>query len=45
MKEVLELASKGLIRLKVTKYKLQEANEVLKKLKDEEIIGRAVLLP
>ena len=45
MREVLELASKGLIRLKVTKYKLQEANEVLKKLKDGEIIGRAVLLP
>ncbi len=45
MKEVLDLASKGLIKLKVTKYKLQEANEVLKKLKNGEIIGRAVLLP
>lgn len=45
MQEVLELASKGKIKLKVTKYRLQEANEVLKKLKDGEIIGRAVLLP
>ncbi|MGC9208272.1 MAG: alcohol dehydrogenase catalytic domain-containing protein [Nitrososphaeria archaeon] len=45
MQEVLSLASKGLIKLKVTKFKLEEANEVLKKLKGGEIVGRAVLLP
>jgi propanol-preferring alcohol dehydrogenase len=45
MKEVLNLASKGKIKLRVTKFPMSEANEVLKMLKDGKIIGRAVLLP
>ncbi len=45
MKEVLRLASDGKIRLKVTKFRLSEANEVLQRLKNGEIIGRAVLIP
>jgi len=45
MKEVLNLASKGKIKLRVTKFPMSEANEVLKMLKDGKIVGRAVLLP
>mgnify|MGYP001772619522 CR=1 FL=1 len=45
MNEVLALAARGKIRLKVTKFSLSEANEVLQKLKSGKIIGRAVLIP
>lgn len=45
MNEVLNLASKGKIKLKISRFKMSEANEVLKMLKDGKIVGRAVLLP
>ncbi len=45
MNEVLRLASKGKIKLKTTRFKVAEANEVLKMMKDGRIVGRAVLSP
>ena len=42
---VLELASKGKVKVKWHGFQLGEANEVLLKLKRGEIIGRAVLKP
>lgn len=43
--KVLELASKGKVKVKWLGFQLDEANEVLLKLKRGEIIGRAVLTP
>jgi len=45
MKEVLQLAAQGKIRVEATKFPLKQANEVLKKLKNGQINGRAVLIP
>ena len=45
MKEVLKIASAGKIKVKWTAYKLSEANDVLLKLKQGKIVGRAVLIP
>jgi len=45
MKTVLKIAAKGKIKVKATRYNLREANEVLLKLKNGEIVGRAVLTP
>jgi len=43
--KVLELASKGKVKVKWHGFNLDEANKVLLKLKRGEIIGRAVLIP
>lgn len=45
MKNVLKIAAGGRIKVKVHSYGLNEANEVLRKLKHGEIVGRAVLKP
>jgi len=45
MNETLRLASMGKIKVKWTPYKLSEAERVLLKLKQGQIIGRAVLTP
>ncbi len=45
MKETLKIASTGKIKVKYVTYKLNEAEQVLTKLKKGEIIGRAVLTP
>lgn len=45
MIDVLEIAANGKMKIFTENYKLEEANEVLKKLKYGEIEGRAVLLP
>lgn len=45
MKNVLKIAASGRIKVKVNSYGLTEANEVLTKLKNGQIVGRAVLKP
>ncbi len=45
MREVLKIAEDGGIQIKVESYKLEEANDVLRKLKYSEIESRAVLQP
>jgi propanol-preferring alcohol dehydrogenase len=45
MKETLKIASMGKVKVKWTPYKLNEASDVLLKLKQGQIVGRAVLLP
>jgi len=46
MLKVLNLASKGKVRVKLFgSFKLEEANDVLLKLKKGEVVGRAVLTP
>jgi propanol-preferring alcohol dehydrogenase len=45
MREVLKIAEDGSISIKVESYELEEANEVLRKLKYSELEGRAVLQP
>lgn len=45
MQTVLKIASQGSIQVKVEDHNLSEANEVLYKLKKNEVKGRAVLLP
>ena len=45
MKEVLKIASTNKIRIVTNTYPLQQASEVLQKLKGGEIKGRAVLIP
>ncbi len=45
MQSVLKIASHGDITVKVETHSLQEANEVLYKLKRNEVKGRAVLIP
>ncbi len=45
MKETLQIASMGKIKVKWAPYKLKEASDVLLKLKKGQIVGRAVLLP
>ena len=42
---VLKLASEGRIGAEVAEYRLEEANEVLAKMKKGELVGRAVLVP
>jgi NAD+-dependent secondary alcohol dehydrogenase Adh1 len=43
--ELMELNARGKVKLHTTKYSLDEANEVLKKLEEGKINGRAVLVP
>ena len=43
--EVLRIASKGLVKVKATEYKLNRANEALKELKGNRVEGRIVLTP
>ncbi|HXY83325.1 MAG TPA: hypothetical protein VEH56_06345, partial [Candidatus Saccharimonadales bacterium] len=45
MNSVLKIASKGRIKVKAKAYNLKDANEVLRKLKNGQIVGRAVLTP
>jgi len=45
MNNVLKIASKGRIKVKAKAYNLKDANEVLRKLKNGQIVGRAVLTP
>ena len=45
MREVLQLAGAGRIKPVSDEYKLEEANEVLARLKQREVRARAVLLP
>ncbi len=45
MKETLNIASMGKIKVKWAPYKLSEASDILLKLKQGQIIGRAVLVP
>jgi NAD+-dependent secondary alcohol dehydrogenase Adh1 len=41
----MELADKGLVKLSMKEYKLEEANQALHDLNDGKIKGRAVLVP
>ncbi len=43
--ELMELADKGLVKLSMKEYKLEEANKALHDLNDGKIKGRAVLVP
>jgi propanol-preferring alcohol dehydrogenase len=45
IREVVRLASEGKVRVRETPYRLNSGTEVLKKLKDGQIIGRDVLVP
>ena len=45
MRTVLKIAARGRIKVKVKAYDLKEANEILLKLKNGEIVGRTVLTP
>ena len=45
MKETLKIASMGKVKVKWTPYKLNEASDVLLKLKQGQIVGRAVVVP
>jgi propanol-preferring alcohol dehydrogenase len=45
IREVVRLASEGKVRVKATPYPLNSGTEILKKLKDGQIVGRAVLVP
>ena len=45
MNETLKIASRGKVKVDWTSYKLSEAEEVLLKLKQGKIVGRAVLVP
>lgn len=45
MNTVLRIAAKGKIKVKVKSYDLKEANEILLRLKNGEIVGRTVLTP
>ena len=45
MEEVLRIAALGKVRISTQTYPLMQAPEVLRKLKDGAIIGRAVLIP
>ena len=42
--ELMELADKGLVKLSMKEYKLEEANQALHDLNDGKIKGRAVLV-
>jgi D-arabinose 1-dehydrogenase-like Zn-dependent alcohol dehydrogenase len=43
--DLMSLVSSGQVKPIVKKYKLTEVNEVLKKLKESTIVGRAVVIP
>jgi propanol-preferring alcohol dehydrogenase len=45
LREVIELAKKGMIRHHIQKYNLSEANDVINRLRDGKVLGRAVLVP
>jgi len=45
MIETLKLASEGRVKVDWTAYKLSEAEDVLVKLKQGKIVGRAILVP
>jgi alcohol dehydrogenase, propanol-preferring len=45
LREVIELAKKGMIRHHIQKYSLSEANDVINRLREGKVLGRAVLVP
>jgi D-arabinose 1-dehydrogenase-like Zn-dependent alcohol dehydrogenase len=45
LREVIELAKKGLIRHHIEKFRLSEANDAINRLREGKILGRAVLIP
>lgn len=45
LREVVELAKKGLIKHHIEKFRLSEANDVIDRLRDGKVLGRAVLIP
>jgi D-arabinose 1-dehydrogenase-like Zn-dependent alcohol dehydrogenase len=45
MIETLKLASEGKVKVDWTAYRLNEAEDVLLKLKQGKIVGRAILVP
>jgi propanol-preferring alcohol dehydrogenase len=45
LREVIELAKKGLIRHHVEKFRLSEANDAINRLREGKVLGRAVLIP
>jgi propanol-preferring alcohol dehydrogenase len=45
LREVIELAKKGLIKHHIEKFRLSEANDALDRLREGKVLGRAVLIP
>jgi len=45
LREILNMASQGKVKVKASGHPLSEGTEILKKLKAGEIVGRAVLIP
>jgi propanol-preferring alcohol dehydrogenase len=45
LREVVELAKKGLIKHHIEKFRLSEANDALGRLREGKVLGRAVLIP
>jgi alcohol dehydrogenase, propanol-preferring len=45
LREVIELAKKGLIRHHIEKFRLSEANDAINRLREGKVLGRAVLIP
>ena len=45
LREVVELAKKGLIKHHIEKFRLSEANNAIDRLREGKILGRAVLIP
>jgi len=43
--ELMELADKGLVKLSMAEYRLDDANKALHDLNDGKVKGRAVLVP
>src|ERR687888_1854755 len=45
LREVIELAKKGLIKHHIEKFRLSEANDAVDRLREGKVLGRAVLIP
>ena len=45
LREVIELAKKGLIRHHISKFRLSNVNDAIKLLQNGDILGRAVVVP
>ncbi len=45
MQQVLKIASRGKLKVDYACYKLNEAEDVLMRLKQGKIVGRAILVP
>jgi len=45
LREVVELAKKGLIKHHIEKFRLSEANDAISRLREGKVLGRAVLIP